>query len=58
MPLTQLVFQPGLDTENTETGAESRWTDCDKIRFRKVSLEEAQSLFYNKGKKFELLLSN
>src|SRR5210317_926385 len=35
MPLTQLVFQPGLDTENTETGAESRWTDCDKIRFRK-----------------------
>jgi len=35
MPLTQLVFQPGLDTENTETGAEGRWTDCDKIRFRK-----------------------
>jgi biotin-dependent carboxylase-like uncharacterized protein len=30
----------------------------DKIRFRKVSLSEAQSLFYNKGKKFELLLSN
>ena len=35
MPLTQLNFQPGLDTENTETGAEGRWTDCDKIRFRK-----------------------
>jgi hypothetical protein len=35
MPLTQLTFQPGLDTENTETGAEGRWTDCDKIRFRK-----------------------
>jgi len=35
MPLTQLNFQPGIDTENTETGAEGRWTDCDKIRFRK-----------------------
>jgi|TARA_R100000149_G_C5878105_1_gene142258 hypothetical protein len=35
MPLTQLNFLPGLDTENTETGAEGRWTDCDKIRFRK-----------------------
>ena len=35
MPLTQLNFQPGIDTENTPTGAESRWIDCDKIRFRK-----------------------
>ena len=35
MPLTQLTFQPGIDTENTETGAEGRWTDCDKVRFRK-----------------------
>ena len=35
MPLTQLTFQPGIDTENTETGAEGRWTNCDKIRFRK-----------------------
>ena len=35
MPLTQLTFQPGIDTENTETGSEGRWTDCDKIRFRK-----------------------
>ena len=35
MPLTQLNFQPGLDTENTPTGAESRWIDGDKIRFRK-----------------------
>jgi len=35
MPLTQLNFQPGIDTENTETGAEGRWIDCDKIRFRK-----------------------
>ena len=35
MPLTNLNFQPGLDTENTETGAEGRWIDGDKIRFRK-----------------------
>jgi len=35
MPLTQLNFLPGLDTENTQTGAEGRWTNCDKIRFRK-----------------------
>ena len=35
MPLTRLNFIPGLDTENTETGAEGRWTNCDKVRFRK-----------------------
>jgi len=35
MPLTQLNFQPGIDTENTPTGAESKWIDCDKVRFRK-----------------------
>jgi hypothetical protein len=35
MPLTQLTFQPGIDTENTPTGAEGRWIDGDKIRFRK-----------------------
>ena len=35
MPLTQLNFQPGIDTENTPSGAEGRWIDCDKVRFRK-----------------------
>jgi len=35
MPLTQLNFLPGIDTENTETGAEGRWANCDKVRFRK-----------------------
>ena len=35
MPLTQLNFQPGIDTENTPTGAESKWINCDKVRFRK-----------------------
>ena len=32
MPLTKLNFLPGLDTENTETGAEGRWVDGDKIK--------------------------
>ena len=35
MPLTQLSFQAGIDTENTPTGAEGKWIDCDKVRFRK-----------------------
>ena len=35
MPLTQLNFLPGIDTENTETGAEGRWSNCDTVRFRK-----------------------
>jgi len=35
MPLTQLNFLAGIDTENTQTGAEGRWVDCDKVRFRK-----------------------
>ena len=35
MPLTQLNFQPGIDIENTATGAEGKWIDCDKVRFRK-----------------------
>ena len=34
MPLTKLTFQPGLDTLDTKTGAEGRWVDCDKIRFK------------------------
>ena len=34
MPLTKLVITPGIDKENTDTGAEGRWVDCDKVRFR------------------------
>ena len=34
MPLTQLTVTPGIDKENTATGAEGRWIDCDKVRFR------------------------
>ena len=34
MPLTRLTINPGIDKENTDTGAEGRWIDCDKVRFR------------------------
>jgi len=34
MPLTQLTVTPGIDKENTATGAEGHWIDCDKVRFR------------------------
>ena len=35
MPLTQINFIPGINTENTPTGNEGRWIDGDNIRFRK-----------------------
>ena len=34
MPLTKLQFKPGIDKQNTETGAEGKWIDCDNVRFR------------------------
>ena len=33
MPLTKLQFQPGIDKQNTEYGAEGRWIDSDNVRF-------------------------
>jgi len=27
MPLTKIEFAPGIDKQNTEYGAEGRWTD-------------------------------
>jgi len=33
MPLTKLQFQPGIDKQNTEYGAEGRWIDADNVRF-------------------------
>ena len=33
MPLTKLEFQPGIDKQNTEYGAEGRWIDSDNVRF-------------------------
>jgi len=34
MPLTKIEFAPGIDKQNTEYGAEGRWTDSDMVRFR------------------------
>ena len=34
MPLTKLQFAPGIDKQNTEYGAEGKWSDCDNVRFR------------------------
>ena len=34
MPLTKIQFQPGIDKQDTEYGAEGRWTDSDMVRFR------------------------
>jgi hypothetical protein len=32
--LQKIGFQPGINKQITDTGAESQWTDCDNVRFR------------------------
>ena len=32
--LQKIAFQPGINKQVTETGAESQWVDCDNVRFR------------------------
>ena len=34
MALIKVQVSPGIDKQNTETGAEGRWVDCDNVRFR------------------------
>ena len=34
MPLTRLFLKPGIDSQNTEYGAEGGWIEGDFIRFR------------------------
>ena len=34
MPLVDMPFQPGVDKQDTPTGAEGRWIDSDNVRFR------------------------
>jgi len=34
MALLDFQFVPGIDKQNTSVGAESRWVDCDNVRFR------------------------
>ena len=32
--LQKIGFQPGINKQITETGAEGQWVDCDNVRFR------------------------
>ena len=34
MALIEYQFKPGIDKQNTESGAENRWVDSDNVRFR------------------------
>lgn len=34
MPLTKLVYKPGINKESTSYSTEGGWYDCDKVRFR------------------------
>ena len=34
MPLQKIQFKPGLNKQQTSTGAEGQWVDGDNIRFR------------------------
>ena len=34
MALIKLPFMPGIDKQDTEYGAEGKWSDCDNVRFR------------------------
>ena len=34
MALVEYKFKPGIDKQNTESGAENRWVDSDNVRFR------------------------
>ena len=34
MPLIKMPFQPGVDKQVTEYGAEGTWFDSDNMRFR------------------------
>ena len=39
MPVSKLVFKPGLNKENTRYYNEAGWYECDKIRFRQGTPE-------------------
>jgi len=34
MPLSKLVFKPGINRDQTSYASEGGWYECDKIRFR------------------------
>jgi hypothetical protein len=39
MPLTKILFKPGVNRENTRYTTEGGWYECDKIRFRQGTPE-------------------
>ena len=39
MPLSKILFKPGVNRENTRYTTEGGWYDCDKIRFRQGNPE-------------------
>ena len=39
MPLTKLLFKPGVNRENTRYTNEGGWFECDKVRFRQGTPE-------------------
>jgi hypothetical protein len=39
MPLTKVLFKPGVNRENTRYTTEGGWYECDKIRFRQGTPE-------------------
>jgi hypothetical protein len=39
MPLSKILFKPGVNKENTRYTTEGGWYECDKIRFRQGSAE-------------------
>ena len=40
MPLSKLLFKPGVNRENTRYTTEGGWYDCDKVRFRQGNPEK------------------
>ena len=39
MPLTKILFKPGVNRENTRYTTEGGWYECDKVRFRQGNPE-------------------
>lgn len=40
MPLSKIVFKPGVNRENTRYNTEGGWYECDKVRFRQGNPEK------------------
>ena len=40
MPLSKIVFKPGVNRENTRYTTEGGWYECDKVRFRQGNPEK------------------